>query len=234
MYRGMYDYGLVNDGDSVVMGLSGGIDSLVMLDGLAHLQKIAPIAFSLKAIHVIVKDIETESNTGDLASFCQQRTVPFEVIETKFDEPPKGKEKDTCFLCSWNRRKMLFQYCDTHHIDKLALGHHQDDILETLLMNMVFHGEISTMPPLMKMQKANYDIIRPLCGVFKKDIERFAQAMDIKPIEKTCPHEKKNNRAYFRELLEQVSTQFPMAKRNIFLSMNNINEEYLPQKKKHF
>ena len=163
--KAIYDFGLINDGDKILIGLSGGKDSLALTELLAKQQKIAVPSFTIIATHVSLDNIPYQSDIEFLSDFCNKRNIEFKHIKTHF-EPANDKNKDEktpCFFCSWSRRKALFDIAKKLSCNKIALGHHQDDIIETLLLNMIFQSSISTMPPMLKMKKFDITIIRPLC-----------------------------------------------------------------------
>ncbi len=141
--KGVVEYGLIDEGDKILVGLSGGKDSLALLELLAKRSRIYKPRFSVVAAHVVMSNIAYESDTDYLRTFSEALGVPFVSYEASFD-PSTDTRKSPCFLCSWNRRKALFTVAKEQGCNKIALGHHQDDILETLLMNMTFQGAIST------------------------------------------------------------------------------------------
>ena len=171
--KGVVQYGLIEDGDKILVGLSGGKDSLALLELLALRSRIYKPKFSVVAAHVVMKNISYESDMDYLRSYAELLGVPFICYETSFD-PSTDTRKSPCFLCSWNRRKALFTVAKEQGCNKIALGHHMDDILETLLMNMTFQGAFSTMPPKLVMRKFDMTIIRPMCLVHEADLLQMA------------------------------------------------------------
>lgn len=144
--KGVVQYGLIEEGDKILIGLSGGKDSLALVELLGRRARIYKPRFSVVAVHVVMKNIPYQSDTEYLKAHCETYGVPFVQYETAFD-PATDTRKSPCFLCSWNRRKALFTVAKEHGCNKIALGHHMDDILETLLMNITYQGAFSTMPP---------------------------------------------------------------------------------------
>ena len=160
--KAMKDYAMLTDGDRIMIGLSGGKDSLALVEVLAARQKIFKPKIEVIACHVSVDNVPYQSDIEYLKSFCEARGVKFIHKTTSFDEDTKDG-RGPCFLCAWNRRKTLFKAAEEFGCTKLALGHHKDDILETLLMNQIFQGAYATMPPVLKMakfdiNKKGYDI----------------------------------------------------------------------------
>ena len=142
------DFTLLQEGDRVLIGLSGGKDSLALLDLLGERQQRARDAWQLHALHVRMRNIHYRTDTAYLAERCAAWGIPLHVVEAGF-EPDRNARRTPCFLCSWNRRKVLFQQAQALGCNKIALGHHQDDILRTALMNLTFNGSFATMPGLL-------------------------------------------------------------------------------------
>lgn len=142
--RAIFDYGLINDGDRILVGLSGGKDSLALVDLLGRRSKIYCPRFEVVVAHIVMTNIPYCSDREYLRSCAEEHDLPFIVHETSFD-PSTDTRKSPCFLCSWTRRKALFEIAKAHKCNKIALGHHQDDILETLLMNLTHQGAFGTM-----------------------------------------------------------------------------------------
>ena len=175
----MKEYGLIDDGDKVLIGLSGGKDSLALVEFLAERSRVFKPRFSVVAAHVSMENIPYQADIEYLKNYCESFGVPFYHVTTSFN-PDTDKRKAPCFLCSWNRRKKLFDLAKELGCTKIALGHHQDDILSTLLMNLTFQGAFATMPPRLYMNKVDVDIIRPLCLVPEVDLVEYAEFRELK------------------------------------------------------
>ena len=226
--KGIVRYGLIEDGDRILIGLSGGKDSLALLELMARRARIFKPKFSVVAVHVVMTNIAYESNTDYLREFAESRGVEFVRFETSFDASTDTR-KSPCFLCSWNRRKALFTVAKEYHCNKVALGHHMDDILETLLMNMTFQGAISTMPPKLVMRKFDMTIIRPMCLVHESDLLELAKAHAYQKQVKNCPYETDSHRSDMKEVLRKLEEMNPEARYSLWSSMNNIQQDLLPQ-----
>ena len=225
------DYGLLEDGDHVLIGLSGGKDSLALTELLGRQAKIHKPSIRVTAVYVSVSNIGYETDIAYLQAFCDQVGVPFVHKVTHYDElPAEHRNKNHCFLCSWYRRKALFDTAQELGCNKIALGHHRDDILETLLMNMVFGGNISTMPPMLQLDKMPLRIIRPLCLCDEADIRRYAEMAGYQKQVKTCPFEKESSRARTKNILGVLAELNPEVKDNMWAAMENIKPTYLPKK----
>lgn len=226
--KGIVDYGLINDGDKILVGLSGGKDSMALLELLAMRSRIFKPRFTVMAVHVEMSNIEYKSDTTYLSEFARSLGVEFVTYTTSFD-PTTDTRKSPCFLCSWNRRKALFTVAKEHGCNKIALGHHMDDILETLLMNMTFQGAVSTMPPLLVMRKFDMTIIRPMCLLHESDLIEMARIRGYRKQIKNCPYEKDSHRSDMKEVLRRLEEMNPEARYSLWSSMNNIQEDMLPK-----
>lgn len=173
-------------------------------------------------------NIAYESDMDYLRAYAEGLGVPFVRYETSFD-PSTGTRKSPCFLCSWNRRKALFTVAKEQGCNKIALGHHMDDILETLLMNMTFQGAFSTMPPRLVMRKFDMTIIRPMCLVHEADLIEMAQLRGYRKQIKNCPYEKDSHRSDMKEVLRSLERMNPEARYSLWGSMNNIQADLLPE-----
>jgi len=207
-------YQLLADSDHVLIGLSGGKDSLLLTELLARRARIQHPLFRVEALHVRMDNIEYESDTTYLQQFCSELGVPLHLVNTSFDPVPPSSaafntSKPPCFLCSWQRRKQLFNMAQKLGCNKIALGHHQDDLLHTALMNLLYQGRFGTMPARLQMKKMPLQIIRPLCLVPETMISEYAQQSHYMKQTKLCPYEHDTNRAIARRLFEQVEKMNP-------------------------
>ncbi len=221
-------YHLLEDNDHVLIGLSGGKDSLCLLEMLAKRAKIDHPKFRVEAIHVRMENIAYETSTAYLEQFCRELDVPLHIVTTRFDSNPPAadsslptphsllKSKPPCFLCSWHRRKQLFNVAQELGCNKIALGHHQDDLLHTCLMNQFYQGRFDTMPALLKMRKMPLSIIRPLCMVEEADIQRYAELRGYEKQVKLCPYEKDSHRDDMRNLFDTIQQQNPEARHSLW------------------
>ena len=230
--KGVVQYGLIEEGDKILIGLSGGKDSLALVELLGRRARIYKPRFSVVAVHVVMKNIPYQSDTAYLKAHCEAYGVPFVQYETAFD-PATDTRKSPCFLCSWNRRKALFTVAKEQGCNKIALGHHMDDILETLLMNITFQGAFSTMPPKLVMRKFEMTIIRPMCLVHEADLIEMARILSFRKQIKNCPYESLSNRSNMKEVLYSLEKMNPEARYSLWKCMTNIQEELLPGMNEH-
>ena len=228
-HKACADYGLIADGDHVLVGLSGGKDSLALVELLGKRAQIFIPRFRVTALHVRVRERAYLSDMSALEKFCQAFGVSLIVKDTEITEKPARGEKDPCFLCAWYRRKVLFETAQELGCNKIALGHHKDDIVETLLMNLVFQGAFATMPPCLPMEKMPIQIIRPLCLIEEKDLVRYAELQAYPKQTRLCPFEKESSRAEVKQLLTTLERLNPNVRDSLWGAMQNIKPDYLPK-----
>ena len=228
--RAIREYGLIDDGDKILIGLSGGKDSLALMELLGRRSRIFRPKFELLAVHVVMRNIPYASDVDYLRQLAEGQGIPLVIQETSFDASTDTR-KSPCFLCSWTRRKALFEIAKANGCNKIALGHHQDDILETLLMNLTHQGAFGTMPPKLTMNKFAMEIIRPLCLVSEKDLAALAAQRGYKRQLKNCPYESGSSRKEMKEILARLEAINPDARHSLWSSMTHIQPDYLPKKK---
>lgn len=227
----MRNHNLISEGDHVLVGLSGGKDSMILLEALAERLRAVPFHFSLSAAHIEALGIGYEINRKKLNSFCEGLEIPlyYRSIEPDLDKDPS---KTACFVCSWYRRKELFNLTRELNCNKLALGHHRNDAIETLLLNMIYHGSISSLPYSLRMFEGRMHLIRPLLDLDERMLDEYARQNELVQVEKSCPHENRTQRENISKLIGQVEALNDKGPVNIFNSMNKIFEEYLPLRTK--
>ncbi len=225
----MRDHTLIVEGDRLLVGLSGGKDSMIMLKALVERRSVVPFDFGIEAAHVEATGIGYQIDRRKLTDFCHSLEIPlhYHTIEPDLE---KDSSKSACFVCSWHRRKVLFNLTSELNCNKLALGHHRSDAVETLLMNMIYHGSISSLPYSLKMFEGRIELIRPLMDLDERMLIEYAGLNDIVKVEKSCPHENLTRREDMRALLANVEVLHGQGPFNIFKSMDKIFEEYLPGK----
>ena len=227
--RATKDYSMFADGDKILVALSGGKDSLTLLQLMSERSRIFKPSISIVAAHVTMVNIPYKANTNFLQEFCDSLGVELRIMESSFDTLT-DKRKSPCFLCSWNRRKALFTLAQELGCNKIALGHNMDDFIETMLMNITFQGTFSAMAPVMQMDKFPISIIRPLCMVNENDVEAYATESNFPPQIKNCPFENDSNRKAMKDLLAHLESLNPEARYNLWGSMSNIQPSLLPPK----
>jgi len=223
------DYGMIDESDVVMVCLSGGKDSFVMLDVLLNLQKTAPIAFELVAVNLDQKQPGFPETV--LPTYLEKQGVPFHIVEEDTysivkEKIPEGKT--TCSLCSRLRRGILYDFAERIGATKIALGHHRDDIMETLFLNLFYGGKLKAMPPKLKSDDGRNVVIRPLAYCSEHDIAAFAElkAFPIIPCN-LCGSQKNLQRQVIKEMLQSWDKQHPGRLDSIFSAITNVAPSHL-------
>ncbi|MCX5680543.1 MAG: tRNA 2-thiocytidine(32) synthetase TtcA [Candidatus Omnitrophica bacterium] len=223
--RAIADYDLIKDKDRILVAVSGGKDSLTMLELLNERKKWAPIDYDLIAMH-----IETDHRCGGcihtkiLKKFFEDRGI--EYVFKKIKVLDKNK-KTSCFWCSWNRRKALFLAADRLGCTKIALGHHKDDIIETLLLNIFYHGEFAAMNPRQELFGGKIVLIRPLCYVEEGAMKKFAKESVFPSQICRCPNADTSKRRMVKNLIRDLEKGCPQIRTNIFRSVSRVKKGYI-------
>ncbi|MDX1573392.1 MAG: tRNA 2-thiocytidine(32) synthetase TtcA [Methylophaga sp.] len=218
------DYDMIQDGDKVMVCLSGGKDSYTMLDILLNLRDHAPISFELIAVNLDQKQPGFPEEV--LPNYLQSIGVPYHIIEKDTysivkEVVPEGKT--TCGICSRLRRGSLYGYARQNGITKIALGHHRDDIIETLFLNMFYGSKIKAMPPKLLSDDKSNIVIRPLAYAKEADIERYAEARQFPIIPcNLCGSQQNLQRQVIKDMLQAWEKQSPGRLENIFRSIQNV------------
>jgi tRNA 2-thiocytidine biosynthesis protein TtcA len=222
--RAITDYDMLFDADKVCVAVSGGKDSLTLLRILADRRKFVPIKYELLAMHIDLGYPRSYAKT--LAKYFKKLKVKYHIEKVNVLKESKP-DKINCFWCSWNRRKALFQAAERLGFSKVALGHHKDDIVETILLNLFFQGEISAMCPKQELFDGKITIIRPLAYVEEEMIKRFACQEKLPADNCICPHSVTSHRAKMAKIIKELEKTCPEIKTNIFKSVKRIKKDYL-------
>ena len=214
--RGINRFKMINDGDRVLLGISGGKDSLTLALALALRLKWLPISYELSAIMINWREYAVEDKeTKALKDFFRILKIPFEIINAHMF-PESFNNSFNCYLCSRNRRRILFEYAEKNSITKIALGHHLDDFTETTIMNLCFRGDFSTMKPVQDFFQGKIHIIRPMCEVRESVIYRLVRECDLPISVFNCPHKDTNLRAKIKPIIKQLSHIDKLTREHIF------------------
>lgn len=227
-HKACADYGLIADGDHILIGLSGGKDSLALVELLGKRAQIHVPRFQVTAVHVRVNERNYQTDLSYLQSFCDEVKVPLIIKDIAIGEVKEGEEKEPCFLCSWYRRKALFDTAQELGCNKIAFGHHRDDLIETTLMNLIFQGAFASMPPILQLDKMPLSLIRPLCLIDESDLVTYAAMREYKKQIHTCPFEHISSRAKVKGLLNELRKLNPEVNDSFYAALTNIKKEYLP------
>ncbi len=227
--KAIEDFRMIEAGDRVMVCLSGGKDSYTLLDILLSLQRSAPVHFELLAVNLDQKQPEFPEHV--LPDYLKALGVPYRIIEQDTYSVVKRvipEGKTMCGLCSRMRRGALYRFASENGITKIALGHHRDDIIETLFLNMFFGGKLKAMPPKLQSEDGKHVVIRPLAYVSERDIERYATAREFPIIPcKLCGSQDNMQRVAIKRMLQQWELEHPGRTETIFSSLRNVVPSHL-------
>jgi len=222
------DYGMIEEGDRVLVGVSGGADSLALVDLLTTPMLFLP-SFSVMAVMIDLGFDDSDSGSTVCEAFFQAAGHDY-VIE-KSDIGPRvhsdWARKNPCFLCSRLRRKRIVEIAEEHGCNKIAFAHHKDDIIETLLLNMFYAREISTMVPNQSILTGKFRIIRPFAYIREYLIKKYAEERVFPTVENNCPTSKVSKRLYIKNLLDELEKENKDIRENIFKAMGRVKLDYL-------
>jgi len=227
--RAIEDFNMIEGGDKVMVCLSGGKDSYTLLDILLDLKSRAPIEFEILAVNLDQKQPGFPEHI--LPQFLQRLNVPYHIIERDtYSVVTRVIEtgKTMCGLCSRLRRGTLYGFAEQHGVTKIALGHHRDDIIETLFMNMFNNGSLKAMPPWLRSDDGNNTVIRPLAYCREQDIEQYAEAREFPIIPcNLCGSQSHLQRQATKVMLREWEQKFPGRIENIFRAIQNVKPSQL-------
>ena len=212
------DYHMIEPGDKIAVGVSGGKDSLVLLVLLAGLREYFPHPFQLEAITI---DMGLGMDYSPIHDLCRELNVPYTVVSTEIAPIifQHRKEKNPCSMCSKMRRGALNQAILDRGFNKLALGHHYDDAVETFVMNLLFEGRIGCFQPVTNLDRTGIIQIRPMLYIHEKTVDNFALRRGLPVIENRCPVDKTTKREEVKQLVYTLSQTYPDLKERIFGAM---------------
>lgn len=223
MRKAIEDYNMIEDGDKIAVGLSGGKDSLTLLMGLKSLQRFYPKKFEIIAISI---DPGFEFfNKELLQKHCNNLDIPLFIEESHIKEIVFDirKEKNPCSLCANLRRGILNSTAIREGCNKIALGHNEDDVLETFMLNLLYTGSISTFAPISYMDRSNITLIRPLIYAPEKNIRRFVRKNNIEIMQKSCPMDGVSKREDMKEMIKNLQIDIPHIRANLYGAIKRSN-----------
>lgn len=221
-------YSMIRDGDRILIAVSGGKDSLALAYDLALKRRWWPVRYELRALH-IATDLDAAPDKETVRAMLEEWGVETRCVDVPVIGRLKPGRTMNCYWCSSLRRTELIRYAMAEGFNAIALGHHLDDALETLLMNMLDKGMISSMPPNLTYDKYPLRIIRPLILCEERQIESFAAEKGFVGRGGDCPYDKASTRHIARSRLESLTGGSSALKRNLFDSMSNVIDAYLPR-----
>lgn len=229
--KAVMDYGMIAAGDRVLVGVSGGMDSMALLD-LLNTPMIHVPHFSILAVHIDPGFDPEGAGSGILARHLE--AGGYDAVVEKSDIGPLAhsavNRKNPCFLCSRLRRRRIFEIAAQQGCNKIAFAHHRDDIIETLLINLFYGREISTMVPNQSIFGGQLHIVRPLAYLREELVKKYARERDFPVIENGCPTSRISKRRRVKELLNDMEKENPRVRDNIWKAMGHVKADYFPEK----
>jgi len=229
--KAMHDYNMIQENDRIAVGISGGKDSITLLNSLVRVKEISNVNFTIIPIH-IQTDMK-EDSYNKIKEYCKDLGLELYIKKTDIKDIVFGKDnsnenntKNPCFLCSRMRRGILYKIMQEENLNKLALGHHKDDIIETFLMNVIYQGNMNIMKARYFSQEYNVNIIRPLAYVEESDIEKYIEHYSLPIIKSNCPYDGDKNsiRKKVKNLIGLLSEEKTDVRSTIFNSIKNFKE----------
>ncbi len=219
------DFRLIEEGDRILVGLSGGKDSMALLRALALYRHFCPNSYTLEAAHLCLG--LSEENIEGMKEFCAQNDVPLHLIDSQIGDIVlnQRKEKNPCSLCATMRRGALNNAARDLGCNKLALGHHSDDVIETLLMGIFQEGRMHTFAPTTYLDRSGITVIRPFIYCTEQQIRHVATTQNFPILKSPCPLDGYTKRQYYKELLDRLQAELPDARKMLLLALSN-TEQY--------
>ena len=230
--KAVMDYGMISEGDRVLVGVSGGADSYALLDLLDSPMIFVP-KFSWIAVNIDMGFDPDFIAYREMEKYFQENR--YECVMEKTDigtlSHSDFNRKNPCFLCSRLRRKRIFEIADEKGCNKIAFAHHKDDIIETLLINLFYGREISTMVPNQSIFGGKLHIIRPLAYLSEELVKKYSKERQFPAVKNACPSSENSKRIYVKKLLSQLEVDNPDIRHNIYTAMSHVKPDYLMSKK---
>ena len=226
----IFDYQMIYPGDHVLVGLSGGKDSSILLKLLSRKKIQTTNDFKLSAVFVKMGFKNDDEISDYLRRFSEENGVKYFEIEKSLEKIMASEKKQACYLCSRTRRLALFDLADEIGANTIAFGHHRDDFVQTFLMNLFFNGSLEAMKPVNPFFKGKYRIIRPMLYIKESSVKAEVENSGIKIFDSGCPFGKVSERAFIRSFLEEIYKHDSTAKNNIFKALYNQKPDFLLKK----
>lgn len=218
--RAVDDYHMIDPGDRIAVGISGGKDSLTLLYALHGLKRFYPNPFFIEAITV---SVFKEMNLDPVKRLCAEMDVPYTVVDTEIGDIVfrERKEENPCSLCAKMRKGAFNEKAKALGCNKVAYAHHKDDIVETMLMSLIYEGRFHSFSPYTYLDRMDLTVIRPLLYVPEADIVGFKNKYDLPVCKNPCPADGHTRREYVKELLRRITSENPGAKERMFTAVVN-------------
>jgi tRNA 2-thiocytidine biosynthesis protein TtcA len=225
--QAMQAYSMLSHGDCVLVAVSGGVDSLVLAWLLQMWLQKAPISYTLRVVHIDMGFREPGNDGPDPVERIREQLDRFGIPLLVEQARELAEAERSCFLCARQRRHQLFDLAREYGCNKIAFGHHKDDLIETLFLNMLYSGNISTMVPRQDLFDGRLALIRPLAYIEKDEVHELAMTLGLVPVDNLCPLAGNTRRDQVRSVLQTLYDQDPGVKASIFASMANVREGYM-------
>ncbi len=221
--RAIDDYGMIHTGDKIAIGISGGKDSLTLLYALHGLQRFYPEKFDLEAITVNLGN--PDFDLSHIRHLCETMQIPYTVVKTEIAQIvfEERKEKNPCSLCAKMRKGALNDAVKKLGYNKIAYAHHKDDIVETMMMSLIYEGHFYSFPPITHLDRTNLTVIRPLMYVSEADVKGFCRKYQLPVVKSPCPADGYTKRQYVKDLLRKLNLENPGVKERMFSAIINGN-----------
>ena len=218
-------YQLIESGDKIAIGISGGKDSLTLLYALHGLHRFYPQSFELIALSV---DLGFDGfDLSPIAALCEKLNIPYHIISTEIGKIvfEERKEKNPCSLCAKLRKGAFNQIAKELGCNKIAYAHHKDDVLETMLLSLIYEGRFYSFPPKLHLDRMDLTVIRPLIYTLEADIIGFQHKYQLPVVKNPCPEDGLSRRSYAKELLRRINHENPGVKERLFSAIEHGNIE---------
>lgn len=221
--RAIDDYGMIHTGDKIAIGISGGKDSLTLLYALHGLQRFYPEKFDLEAITVNLGN--PDFDLSHIRHLCETMQIPYTVVKTEIAQIvfEERKEKNPCSLCAKMRKGAINDAVKKLGCNKIAYAHHKDDIVETMMMSLIYEGHFYSFPPITHLDRTNLTVIRPLMYVSEADVKGFCRKYQLPVVKSPCPADGYTKRQYVKDLLRKLNLENPGVKERMFSAIINGN-----------
>ncbi len=222
------DYHMIEAGDNIAIGISGGKDSLTLLYALSGLRRFYPKQFTLQAITV---DLGFENlNLNEITKLCQEMDVPYHIVRTDIGKIifEDRKESNPCSLCAKMRKGALNTAIKEAGCNKIAYAHHKDDVVETMLLSLIYEGRFHSFHPVTYLDRMDLTVIRPLIYMQEADVIGFINKYQVPVVKSPCPADGHTKREYVKELLRQINKETPGVKDRMFTAVQNHLTDWKP------
>lgn len=221
--RAIDDYGMIEEGDNIAVGISGGKDSLTLLHALSGLRRFYPKKFD---IHAVTVDLGFDNlNLDKIKNLCRELNVPYTIVSTDIAQIvfEERKESNPCSLCAKMRKGALNQAIKEAGCNKVAYAHHKDDVVETMIMSLLFEGRFHTFSPVTYLDRMDLTVIRPLIYMNEADVIGFVNKYEVPVVKSPCPADGHTKREYVKNLIRDINLETPGVKERMFAAIRNGN-----------